>query len=325
MLLAENGRVQKIYTRTQYNRSPASYISWHPSGRLAAFSVHKLRQLFHSTGFGRDVFDHAADIGFYFVDDNRVFISSKVARKDQLEMFPTWSPDGRWLYFSRTKKTWPDGLRETRALPEGYDKVRYSLMRVSYEIETNSVGEPETVLSSEDAHRSILEPRVSPDGRFVLLTMCNYGNFPIFVESSDLYMLEIATGRYWPLEQVNSTRADTWHGWSTNGRWIVFASKRLDNVFGKPFFSYVDEDGKARKPFVLPQKDPTFYDSYLCNYNAPEFITGPVTIPEEAFLKAITASKNGMSVVAESDLPPSPGEPVQADDMTADDDLRRYE
>ena len=307
MLLGENDTVKKINTRTKYNSSPASYTSWHPSGQFAAFSVHKLTQLFHSTGFARDVFDYASDIGFYFVDDNRVFIPTKVATKDHLEIFPTWSWDGKWFYFCRTKKTWEDGLKAKAILPDDYEKVRYDLMRASYDIETNTLGELETVLSSADVGRSILEPRVSPDGRFVLVTMCDHGNFPVYMETSDLYMLDLESGELRPLEQVNSNRADTWHCWSTNGRWIVFASKRQDGLFGRPFFSYIDESGQAAKPFVLPQKDPLFYDSFLYNYNAPEFITGPVTIPEEAFNLAIAATKSGMPVKPDTDKPPDDG------------------
>jgi len=30
------------------------------------------------------------------------------------------------------------------------------------------------------------------------------------------------------------------------------------------------------KPFVMPQKDPEFYDTFLKNYNIPELVTGPV-------------------------------------------------
>ena len=327
MLLAEDDKVKKINTRTKYNPSPASYITWHPSGRFASFSAHSLVQLFHSTGFARDVFDYKSDIGFYFVEDNRVFIPSKVAEDDWLEIFPTWSRDGRWLYFCRTKMTWPADARSNSSgvPPEGYLDVRYDLMRVSYDIETGDMGEVETVLSAADAGKSILEPRVSPDGRFVLVTMCRAGNFPVYRESSDLYMVDVESRQYWPLEEANSDRADTWHCWSTNGRWIVFASKRRDNLFGKPYFSYIDQDGKARKAFILPQRDPTFYDSQLDNYNAPEFITGPVTVPEDAWNTAIAASKSGIPVKADSDKSGPSVTPPAPDDTTAGDDPWQYD
>ncbi|MEG0037981.1 MAG: hypothetical protein RR711_02205, partial [Bacteroides sp.] len=52
--------------------------------------------------------------------------------------------------------------------------------------------------------------------------------------------------------------------------WFVFASKRGDGQYGKPYFSYVDKQGNTHKPFVLPQKDPEYYDYTFKSYNIPE-------------------------------------------------------
>ena len=72
------------------------------------------------------------------------------------------------------------------------------------------------------------------------------------------------------------SKSDTYHSWSHTGRWFVFASKRDDGLYGKPYFCYFDEHGKAHKPFVLPQKEPTFYDDCLKSFNIPELSRGPV-------------------------------------------------
>ena len=72
------------------------------------------------------------------------------------------------------------------------------------------------------------------------------------------------------------SKSDTYHSWSHTGRWFVFASKRDDGLYGKPYFCYVDRQGKAHKPFVLPQKEPTFYDDCLKSFNIPELSRGPV-------------------------------------------------
>jgi len=50
----------------------------------------------------------------------------------------------------------------------------------------------------------------------------------------------------------------------------------MDGLFTRPYFSYLDENGKASKPFVLPQKDPEFYNSFIQNYNIPELIVSEV-------------------------------------------------
>ena len=69
---------------------------------------------------------------------------------------------------------------------------------------------------------------------------------------------------------------DTYHSWSSNSRWFVFASKRDDGLYGKPYFCYVDRLGHAHKPFVLPQQDPQFYDMNLKSFNVPELGRGPL-------------------------------------------------
>lgn len=67
----------------------------------------------------------------------------------------------------------------------------------------------------------------------------------------------------------------------------MFVSKRDDGIHSQVWFSHVDEDGVAGKPFVLPQKDPGFYQTYMYNYNRPEFIRGKVALnPRKVFALA---------------------------------------
>ena len=71
-------------------------------------------------------------------------------------------------------------------------------------------------------------------------------------------------------------------------KWFVFISKRDDGIYGKPYFCYIDRQGKAHKPFVLPQKELSFYDDCLKSFNIPELSRGPVpfnTIDIEQALK----------------------------------------
>lgn len=290
MILAQQGTVTKINTRTQLNPSPAAYTAWHPSGRLAAFSAIEIIQFHHSVGDSRDVFVHASDLGLYFVDSNSIRSSPLISDPDRLETFPTWSPDGKYLYFSSAERLWKRGLKDKSLLPLTFPKARYDLMRIRYDVATGTWGTLEPVLLSKDVGASINEPRISPDGRFVLFCTSEYGCFPVFQPTSDLHMMDLTTGRHWPL-QINSDRSDSWHCWSANGRWIAYASKRRDGLFGRVYFSYVDPNGKAHKPVLLPQRDPTFYDSFLDNFNAPELITGPIRVRQRDLLRTIRSSE----------------------------------
>jgi hypothetical protein len=156
-------------------------------------------------------------------------------------------------------------------------------MRISYDIKSDQWGELETVLSAEDTGFSILEPRISPDGRWLLFCMCDYGSFPVYHPSSDLYIMDLEaaqkTGQYkYRRLDINSEQSESWHCWSSNGRWLAFSSKRNFGTFTRTYISYIDEEGKVYKPIILPQKDPAFYDSCLLTYSVPELVAGPVKV-----------------------------------------------
>ena len=58
-------------------------------------------------------------------------------------------------------------------------------------------------------------------------------------------------------------------------------------MFTKPYFTYIDENGTAHKPFLLPQKDPAFYDSFMRIYQVPELANEPVPITGEGLAHLI--------------------------------------
>ncbi len=287
MLLVQDGRVGKVDTRTSTCPLPAAYASWHPSGKLVAFSVNKVRQFFHTARPEmRDVVDLDSDLAAYVLASNSVTSSPGICEPDLLETYPAWSADGKYLYFCRAPMLWSD--RDTTP-PERYAEVRYDLMRIPFDLETLSWGQPQTVLSGEQTGQSIMHPRPSPDGRFLLFSMCDYSCFPIYHRSTDLYLMDLQGGDYRRLE-CNSDECDSWHCWSSNARWIVFSSKRDNGLFARPYFSYIDADGRAHKPFVLPQSDPEFYSSFALTYNVPELIREPVPVRGEELARVIRSS-----------------------------------
>ncbi|MBN2313576.1 MAG: PD40 domain-containing protein, partial [Sedimentisphaerales bacterium] len=197
-----------------------------------------------------------------------------------------WTPDGKVLYFCSAPLLWTN--KETLP-PERYRDVKYDLMRIRYDIETDRWGDLETVLSANDTGQSILLPRVSPDGRFLLFCMAEYGCFPVYQPTSDLYLMDLRTGTY-RKAPINSEYAEAWHSFSSNSRWIVFSSKRAGGVFTRIFISHIDTDGQPGKPFLLPQKSPLFYDSCYYVYNMPELIAGSVPVGAKTLLRAFLGS-----------------------------------
>jgi len=293
-MLVSGRRAVKVNTNTAFNK-PGAYPSWHPSGRLIAFSVNKLTQFFHGSGEIRDVLDWASDLILYHVASNTVSSHQSIADLDRMETFPAWSADGRFLYFCSAPKI------EAFKSKEGYvafENIRYCLINIGYDIEKDAWGERETVLSSEETGLSVVMPRPSPDGRFLLFCMAKYGSFPVYRPDSDLYLMDLRSGEI-RKPDINSDRADTFHSWSKNGRWFVFSSKRIDGLCARPYFCHVDTAGHVSKPFVMPQKDPSFYRTFLKTYNVPELMDGPVTVRWHDLVSA--AYDNGRGLNAKLD------------------------
>jgi hypothetical protein len=141
----------------------------------------------------------------------------------------------------------------------------------------------------------------SPDGRWLMFTGHDYGSFPIFQPSSDLYLLDLrAGGPPRRIDEIDSERADSYHSWSANSRWVIFSSKREDGMFARLYFAWIGEDGRFSKPFLLPQEDPSFYGRCLYTFNRPELITKPVEVTPDELTRAIrTNAASGPAVAGD--------------------------
>lgn len=268
------------------------YTSWHPSGKLAAYSVNKVHQFFHTAQSEvRGVIDMDSYLAYYLLDSQKVKTNPQIAKKDRLESYPCWSPDGKYLYFSSAPMLWTD---RDQIPPETYNKVKYDLMRIPYDIDRDSWGTLETVISAEDTGKSALQPKISPDGRWLIFTMCDYGSFPVYHITSDLYLVDLREAKKTGIFEyrrlkINSEKSESWHSFSSNSRWLAFSSKRRNDVFTRIYFSYIDEDGCLHKPILMPQKDPKFYDYTLKTYSVPELITEPVRATSDDFGRVVRA------------------------------------
>ena len=291
-ILAVTGSVSRINTRFGYS-------AWHPNGTLIAYATMRVKFFEHRAGMEpRDVVDLDSDLAFCRMDGRTLDTVPQIANPDYQETYPEWSPDGRHLYFCRSRIIWED--RKT-VPPANYAKSQYDLARIAYDPDKNQWGAVETLLPAAVSGKSALEPRISPDGRFLVFCLCDYGCFPVFRPDSDLHISDLSrnakSGRFeYRKLECNSDTSESWHAWSGNGRWLVFSSKRLDGVFARPHFAYIDEDGHASKPFVLPQEDPEAYDVSLNSLTVPEFMTGPVSADERELVRAARNPAAGSKV-----------------------------
>ena len=273
-ILNRDGKLRKINIRIKEMPAAAIYGNLHPSGRYGVFSSNIVIPAFHAQSQPKlEVYDKASDLLVVDFDNNHVIRSPLVSGDDRLETFPSFSADGKRIYFCGAHAV---------SLPDEIRQLKYSLCAIDFDAEQGTLGNHvDTLVNMSGADgKSVSFPRQSPDGRFLLFCVSDYGTFPIWHRETDLVMMDLKTGKTLNLDQVNSNYSDTYHSWSSNSRWFVFASKRDDGIYGKPYFAYVEEDGTVRKPFVLPQRDPYYYDYTLKSFNVPELMSGKLPFTE---------------------------------------------
>jgi Tol biopolymer transport system component len=285
MILAYDGEVHKIDTSTSFNHA-TSYRSWHPNGQIIAFAFNTVKQVFHAVGKNLDVYDRASDLLLYNIKTDTVTSSPKISSPERMETYPEWSADGRYLYFCSSP-----ALEAFDENEHPLKKIRYDLMRISYDVQTDTWGDVEPVVLASKSGKSVAHPKVSPDGRYILFCMSEYSYFPLYMPDSDLYLLDTETMEFHKPDKINSDRAESYHCFSSNGRWVVFSSKRRDGQSTHPYFSYFDTDGNFSKPFLLPQKDVEYHQSRVIVYNIPELVKGPVKISPQKLVKTAWSDK----------------------------------
>ena len=264
-------KMKLVNTKTENAASAATYPMWHPSGDFIAFSSNLTRQVFHVLpGKKIEVFDYESDLVIWDIKNGTMIRDIRYSTKDVWETFPAWSPDGKWLFYC---------VAEKKDMPMESEHLKYGLCRVDFDVKTGHFGEKvDTIVNPEISGKSVSFPRISPDGRYLLYTASANATFPIWHNEAKLEMINLSDGTVVDIETVNSEEADSYHAWSSNGRWIVFSSRRIDGLYTRLFFAYFDSSGQIHKPFLLPQKDPRSNIDLLKSYNIPEFIKGKVKL-----------------------------------------------
>lgn len=271
-LMQTGGKSELLNTKTDSTLAACVYPYWHPSGEYIAYSTNDTKQVFHAADRKLvEVFDNESNVMVYHPETHTLLRSKLLEQTSSYETFPVFSADGKTLYFCSA---------QAMDMPQDYNKVRYNLCSIAFNPEDGTFGDKiDTIVNAAHGGKSISFPRPSYDGRYLMYTLFDYGNFPIWHKEADLWLVDLQTGEEHPLTPMNSTDTESFHNWSSNSRWCVFSSRRDDGRYTRLYLAHIDEKGNASKPFLLPQKKPIeYYKELPYSYNVPDFVNKHINL-----------------------------------------------
>ena len=263
-MIQKDGRQTWLETKTDTTRAAGSYSYWHPQGDYVALAVNAVHQSFFTgTGQRIEVYHSFSNVEVLDTRTNELILSP-LLQTDDLEIFPAFSSDGKWLYYSSSKPC---------RVPAEYEKVKCSLCRIGFDAAKGQLGEAvDTLFNGPATDKSYTLARPSYDGRWLMYCVSSRSNFPVCQNDADLWLMDLETGATRAIDEVNSSESESFHNWSENSRWFVFSSKREDGMYTKLYLAAIDDHGRVSKPFLLPQRNPRkYYQELMDAYNCPDF------------------------------------------------------
>ncbi|MBW2526325.1 MAG: PD40 domain-containing protein [Deltaproteobacteria bacterium] len=163
---------------------------------------------------------------------------------------PTFSPDGEYLVFARSKAlTIPEAeeqnavmFREREVIERAIAKaggVRYDLYRLPFNDGRGGTAEP--IEGASHNSMSNYFPKISPDGRWLVFTRAK--QFNLLQPDSRLFIVPTEGGTPRPM-RCNTSKFNSWHSFSPNGRWLVFSSKAY-GPYTQLLLAHIDERGHS--------------------------------------------------------------------------------
>lgn len=292
-LLFADGGFRKIELPAGFPNLRLAYPAWHPSQRYIAFSSARIQVFPHTNAYKTQdlIADTLGRLLVYDLERNRLLPAptdpaTAAAHNARYEVsFPVWAPDGRRIYFCRAEKL---RLTDTLPLVEPLARFRYHIAAMDFDTATLAFSTPYTVCI--DSTGSLSLPAIDPDGRYMVVTRLPMGSFPSQnggeLALIDLSRRDSATGlcTLTDIPALSSPDGEKSHQFSSNGRWMVFGSKRLNGSTAAIYICHFDRDGQFHAPFILPQATGDFYTTQLrtCLFPVLNREAAPFTLDEWA-------------------------------------------
>lgn len=274
-------RPEKIITWSDYRREDGettfgllSQVS--PDGRYVASTV-KDQSVFvarRDLAFSQLFFPIQGILAIYDCQRKQFHALPGADDPSLVQSNPSWSPDGKYLVFARSKVYQPKRPLRRKAILlraedcaeflDGRQSFRFDLYRIPFN--EGKGGKAEPLRGASHNGMSNFFARYSPDGKWIVF--CKAKSFMLLQPDSELYILPAEGGEARRLE-CNTPRMNSWHSWSPNGKWLVFSSK-WNSPYTQLFLTHVDADGHSTPPVLLER-----FTAPDRAANIPEFVNAP--------------------------------------------------
>ena len=169
---------------------------------------------------------------------------------------PTWSPDGEYIVFARAKApdlrntkhqghVWLTPIESREFITSG-EPFLFDLYRIPFNDGKGGTAEPLEGASSNGMSNYFA--RYCPDGRWIVF--CRAKSYMLLQPDSELYIIPAQGGNARRL-RCNTSRMNSWHSFSPNGKWLVFASKAYSD-YTQLCLTHIDENGCSTPAVLLP-------------------------------------------------------------------------
>ena len=179
-----------------------------------------------------------------------------------------WSPDGKYLIFSKAPAgdPYPPGYKRSMYAGDPNEtQIKYDLYKIPFN--GGKGGTAERVIGASANGMSNSFPKVSPDGKWIVFVECKNGL--LMRPDSKLYIVPFEGGEARPLES-NLPVMNSWHTFSPNGKWLAFSSKS-PSFYTQLYLTHIDDQGHASPPLVVENATASNRAA-----NIPEFVNiGP--------------------------------------------------
>jgi dipeptidyl aminopeptidase/acylaminoacyl peptidase len=178
-----------------------------------------------------------------------------------------WSPDGKYLIFSRAVARDPypaDAPKAEYANDLNETQIQYDLYRIPFN--EGRGGNAEPVVGASNNGMSNNFAKVSPDGRWIVFVQNRNGL--LMRPDSKLYIVPFAGGKA-RLMKCNTSLMNSWHTFSPNGHWLAFSSKAR-SPFTRLMLAHIDANGNDTPAIIV---DNTTAANRAVNI--PEFVNIP--------------------------------------------------